>query len=259
MNKRLRFFLAALMASATYLLVLLLPYNFLVYGLLLNLVVVVLGVILGLGVDLSLPFSLKLGFIILPILFSGSFSLFSVLLPLSWLVILILVLVYLIFEYVMMLIFNIFIVTYDQKTPALYRSAVTVSNLMVLVTSFFVFNTIQSFHFSYYFNAGLVFISGFFIFTYWQWVIYWGEREANLKDWILSAVVPALVLGELEALLSFWPVGIFLGSIFLVLGVYTIGNMLELVLKGRDFEQVWKNYIYLVLAALIGAILTVRW
>jgi hypothetical protein len=56
--------------------------------------------------------------------------------------------------------------------------------------------------------------------------------------------------------LSFWPVGIFKGSIYLVMTVYIISGLMHAELRDRLFKKTWLIFIWVGVATILGIILT---
>jgi hypothetical protein len=72
-------------------------------------------------------------------------------------------------------------------------------------------------------------------------------------------LVPGLVMAELGMVMSFWPVGIFKGSIYLVAAVYILAGLIQLDLRERLFKRSWVIFSWITVAIVLGMILTTSW
>ena len=128
----------------------------------------------------------------------------------------------------MFLVENVFLVAIGFRTPPLYRAAYTVGLILLLLSSFFLFNSLFSFKFNYWLNMILVFIISAVIFLY----IFFSVtielpddgKDKNIWYYVL---VPSILTAEMALALSFWPTGIFKGSIYLVMIVYILSSLIH--------------------------------
>ena len=71
-----------------------------------------------------------------------------------------------------------------------------------------------------------------------------------------QVLVPSILISEISLVLSFLPVGIFKGSIYLVMMVYIISGLTQAELRGRLFKRTWLVFIWVGVATILGMILT---
>lgn len=260
MSKRIKYFISSLIGAIAFYLYLGLPVESRYYGLMLMLVIVVFCFWFGLGIIFEGSFETRIMSVLLPLLWTIGFGLFSVLLPLNWLNILLIAIFFGVILYVMFLAENVFLVAIGYRTVPLYRAAYTVSLILVLLISFFVFDSLYSFKFPFWANMlGTIFL-GLLIFSYQYWAVAIelsdDGREKGKWPYIL---IPTLLLVELAGILSFWPVGIFKGSIYLVAAIYAITGLLQAEIRDRLFRGVVLNYSYMGVAVVLAIILVTNW
>jgi len=103
-------------------------------------------------------------------------------------------------------------------------------------------------------------ILGLLIFSYQYWAVAIelpdDGKEKGKWPYIL---VPTLILTELAGILSFWPVGIFKGSIYLVAAIYVITGLLQAEIRDRLFRGVVLSYSYIGVAVILAIILVTKW
>ena len=260
MSKRIKYFISSLIGALAFYLYLGLPVESKYYGLMLMLVIVVFCFWFGLGIIFEASFETRIMSVLLPLLWTIGFGLFSVLLPLNWLNILIIAIFFGAILYVMFLAENVFLVAIGYRTVPLYRAAYTVSLILVLLISFFVFNSLFSFKFPFWGNMLGTIILGLLIFSYQYWAVAIelsdDGREKGKWPYI---VIPTLLLTELAGILSFWPVGIFKGSIYLVAAIYAITGLLQAEIRDRLFRGVILNFSYIGIAVILAIILVTNW
>ena len=260
MSKRIKYFISSLIGALTFYLYLGLPVESKYYGLILMLVIVVFCFWFGLGIIFEGSFETRIMPVLLPILWTMGFGLFSVLLPLNWLNILLITIFFGVILYIIFLVENIFLVAIGYRTVPLYRAAYTVSLILVLLISFFVFDSLFSFKFPFWGNMLGTIIMGLLIFSYQYWAVAIelpdDGKEKGKWPYIL---VPTLILTELAGILSFWPVGIFKGSIYLVAAIYVITGLLQAEIRDRLFRGVVLSYSYIGVAVILAIILVTKW
>ncbi len=258
MPKRFRFFIASAASAVGLLFLLSLPFEWRY---------VALGA-LSLGIIILSWFAegvwkeswmVRIMISVLPVLFFGGYSLFLMLLPFSVeLGIFVSLLLAFIF-YIVYLVENIFLVALAFKTVPLYRAAWTVNLLLTLLASFFIFNSLWSFRFFFGINALIAFLVGLLLFAYLYWVISIETELRERKDVSVHVIVPALVVGELGLVLSFWPVGIFNASIYLVWAVFILGSLLQVDLRERLFRKTWIGFAWITVAVILSLVVTTSW
>lgn len=260
MSKRIKYFISSVIGALAYYLYLGLPVESKYYGLMLMLVIVVFCFWFGLGIIFEASFEIRIMSVLLPLLWTIGFGLFSVLLPLNWINILLIAIFFGLILYIIFLVENVFLVAIGYRTVPLYRAAYTVSLILVLLISFFVFDSLFSFKLPFWGNMFATAVLALLIFSYQYWSIAIelsdDGKEKGKWPYIL---VPSLLLLELAGILSFWPVGIFKGSIYLVVAIYAITGLLQADIRDRLFRGVVLNYCYIGVAVIMAIILVTRW
>ena len=260
MSKRLKYLFSSFLASVGYYFFLGLPYESRNYGLLVGMVLVIFCLWFGLGIMFGGDLGLRLISVILPLIFFVGFGMFTALLPFSFVGRLVLTIVFGVVIYVIFLVENVFMVAIGFRTVPLYRAAYTVSLIILLLACFFLFNTMYSFGFDYWINTLVVMFLTCFIFTYQFWVIAIelpddGKNEKKL----FYVLIPGLLVSQLALMFSFWPVGIFKGSIYLVSVIYVLSGLIQANIRGRLFRRTWLMFLWIGVAIVLGILLATKW
>lgn len=260
MSKRLRYIISSLLSSVAFYFFINLPYESQYYGLLVGIVLIAFCFWFGLGIIFSQTLYTRLMSIILPVGFFIGFALFTALLPQSFIMTFFLSLFFGLIIYVMFLVGNVFLVSIGGRMPPLYRSAYTVGFMLLLITSFFLFNSLFSFRFIYWLNSLLVFVISIFVFLYlfYSVTIELADDGVDKPMWYY-VLVPSFLMSQLALVLSFWPVGILKGSIYLVAIIYVISSVMQMELRGRFFKKSWLTFIWIFIAIILGMIFTTSW
>jgi len=97
-----------------------------------------------------------------------------------------------------------------------------------------------------------------FLYQFWAIAI---ELPDDGKSKSISAyvIVPSIVMAELALIFSFWPVGIFKGSVYLVSVFYIILGLLQADIRERLFKRTWTGLLWVALAVLIGVVGMTSW
>lgn len=239
-----------------------LPYGWNYLGSLLGLIVVPICFLYGLklGKINDLRSFSKGATLILPTAWFGGYALFVAMLPPRWWVWLLVSIIYGAVNYLIFLIENILLIAIGTRTPLLYRSAYTTGFIISLVSIFCLFNNLLSFKMGWWVNmiVGVAISMGWLAYHFWAVTIELSDDGASREKWVYIAV-PALLIGQLTGVWSFWPTGIFKGSIYLTAVVYVIGSLLELELRGRLQRRQWVLFSWLGLGVFLGAILATSW
>lgn len=260
MPKRLKYFISSILGAFGFYLYLGLSVESKYFGLMLLVAMVAFIFWFGLGIIFNGSVDTKVMTILLPILWTIGFGMFSALLPVNWLNYLLLSISFGLVLYVIFLSENVFLVAIGYKTVPLYRAAYTVSLILTLLTSFFVFNSLFSFKLPFFGNMLATLVLGLLIFWYQYWsVAIELPDDGKEKGRWPYIIVPVLLLTEFAGILSFWPVGIFKGSVYLVAVIYTISGLLQAEIRDRLFRGVVVNYAYIGLAVAAAIILATNW
>jgi hypothetical protein len=193
----------------------------------------------------------------IPLLYPVSVGLFYFLLPERLLSRLVILGVFGIGMYALLLTENIFSVA-AIRTIQLLRAAHAVGFLLTLVTAFFLFDTIWSFRLPFYSNGVLVAVCSFPLFLQGLWSYRLGEQRIE-KQTVQSSIALALGLGQIALALSFWPVTVPVGSLFLVTMAYVGLGISQYHLAGRLFRRTLYEYLGVGVIVLITTFLVTKW
>lgn len=257
MSKKLRYLISSLLATVGFYFFLTLPYSSYYYGLMVGVVLIIFCFWFGLGIVFDKSIYVRLMSVVMPVAFFVGFALFVTLLPQSFLLGLIYSIFFGLISYAMFLVENVFLVAIGFRTPPLYRAAYTVGLILLLISSFFLFDSLFSFKFIYWINMLLVFVISMIIFLYifFSVTIELSDDGKDKNVWYY-VLVPSLLMSEVALVLSFWPVGIFKGSIYLVMIVYILASLLHAELRERLFKKTWLILIWVGVAIVLGIVLT---
>lgn len=257
MSKRFKYLVSSLLATIGFYFFISLPYESHYYGLLIGIVLIVFCFWFGLGIVFDKSIYIRLMSIVMPVSFFIGFALFATLLPQNFFLTIFYSLFFGFISYFMFLVENVFLVAIGFRTPPLYRAAYTVGLILLLLTSFFLFNSLFSFKFIYWLNALLVFVISnvLFLYIYFSVTIELPDDGKDKNVWYYI-LVPSLLMSEIALVLSFWPLGIFKSSIYLVMIVYILSGLLHADLRDRLFKKNWLLSVWIGVATVLGIILT---
>lgn len=193
---------------------------------------------------------------ILPIFFTAGVSLFYFLLPSSLLTIIPVILVYLVGMYALLLTENIFSVA-AIRTINLFRSASAVGFFLTLLTSFFLFNAFLSLKLPFYYNFLAVILISFPITLAGLWTVKL-EEKLN-RDLIFSSLLFSLFLAEISLVISFWPVTVTVGSLFLTTCLYVFLGLGQAYFNERLFQKTILEYLSVALIVFLTLIIYTPW
>lgn len=237
-----------------------LPYEIKYWGLMVGIVLMVFCFWFGLGIIFTGDFYLRLMSILLPVIWFAGLGLFVALLPLGYLGIIVISLLFGGWCYVIFLVENVFLVSVGFKRVPLYRAAYTISLVTLLMSSFLAFNSLWSFMLPFWANFLISFLVGLIIFSYQFWAVAIElPDDGQSKNITAYVLVPSLLVAELATILSFWPLGIFRGSIYLVAAVYILSSLLQADIRDRLFKRTWQQYLWIGIAVVVGFLTMTRW
>ena len=184
--------------------------------------------------------SVKIITAILPSFFSVAVAMFYFLFPESLVYQVFLLIAFGLVIYIIFLTENIFTVA-AMRTIALSRAAQTVGFLITLLTAFFCYNTIFSFRLFGWWNALLILAVSFPLF----FQVLWSAKleEGFDSKTLLFSLIFSLIVGELSLIVSFFPVNVLTGSLFLTCAAYILIGLGSAYLVGRLFRQTVKEYL----------------
>ncbi len=260
MPKRFKYLISSIFSTIGFFFFLSLPYESHYYGLLVGIVLIIFCFWFGLGIIFEKSLYVRIMSIILPVGFFVGFGLFAALLPTNLFVESLISLFFGIVAYIIFLVENVFLVSIGFRTPPLYRAAYTVSLMILLLTSFFLFDSLYSFKFYYWINSLLVFLIStlVFLYSYYSVTIELPDDGKN-KDINAYVLVPSLLMAQLSLVFSFWPLGIFKGSIYLVSVIYILSSLLHFDLRERLFKRTWLTFTWIGVAVFLAMILATNW
>lgn len=194
--------------------------------------------------------------LVLPTLFTASVGLFWFLLPLRFFTQMPIIILYFLGVYILLLTSNIFTVA-AIRTIALVRAAQAVGFFMTLVTSFLLLDTVFSLRLSSVQNALLTFLVSFPLFLQGLWSATFEERLK--KEILISSAVSSAIVSQVSFFLSFWPVTIVAGSLFLTTSIYVLLGLGQAQAVERLFKQTVREYLTVGLVVFLVMFLTTTW
>lgn len=258
--KRFRYFISSAVMTVGFYFYLNLPYEVKYWGLMVGVVLTVFCFWFGLGIIFKSDFYLRLMSVLLPVELFVGFGLFAGMLALDFWGSTVASVFLGILTYLIFLFENVFLVSVGFKRVPLYRAAYTVSLIILLVATFLAFDSMWSFKLPFWGNFVVSFIISLLTFGYHFWTVAIeladDGRSKNIPAYI---TVPSLMVAELALILSFWPVGIFRGSIYLTSAVYVLSGLVQAEVRQRLFKKVWQQALWLGVAVIIGLLIAVRW
>jgi len=193
---------------------------------------------------------------ILPIFFTAGVALFYFLLPAEPLTVLPVLVVYFLGMYALFLTENIFSVA-SLRTINLFRSASAVGFLLTLLTAFFLDNTIISLKLAFWENFLAILVVSFPLVLSGLWSVKLEEKLSwNL---VVCSFAIAFFLAQLAAAISFWPVTVTVGSIFLTACLYVLLGLAEASLSERLFKRTVIEYLSVGLAVFLIMLVYTQW
>lgn len=195
--------------------------------------------------------------LILPFLYPVSVGLFYFLLPEATVTRVAILVIFGVGMYALLLTENIFSVA-AIRTIQLLRAAHAVGFLLTLVTAFFLFDTIWSFRLPVYLNGVLVAVASFPLFLQGLWSSRLDEERIAPSTFAYSLIL-SYGLGQIALALSFWPVTVAVGSLFLVTMAYVGLGITQFHFSGRLFRRTINEYLGVGILVLLTTYLVTRW
>jgi len=159
--------------------------------------------------------------------------------------------------YTILLAENVFVVAREFKAVPLYRAASTSGLLMMLTSAFFLFDTIFSFRFSAWTNGLIVFLTAGVLWLH----FFWATTLTPLfnQNSLTMAVIFSLIIAEISVIISFWPVGVGKGSLYLVSLLYVFSGLAQAYCRQRLFKKTIWEYIWVGLGTFLALFLVTSW
>jgi len=158
--------------------------------------------------------------------------------------------------YALLLTENIFAVA-AIRTIALVRAASSVGFLLTLACAFFLNDVILSFRLPFWINGLLVFFASLPLFFQSLWSVNLEEKISSRL--ILYSAFLSFCLAEAGIVISFWPVPVALGSLFLATTFYVLLGLAQAQFQERLFQRTVREYLVVGIGVLITLALTTRW
>ncbi len=159
--------------------------------------------------------------------------------------------------YALLLTENIFSVA-AIRTIQLLRAAHAVGFLIALVTAFFLYDTMWSFRWPAWMNGLWVMGFSFLLFLQGLWSAELSEGSISKRTWLFG-ILTSFALAEVAVGLSFWPVSIAVGSLFLVSMFYVALGISQQYFMGRLFAKTLQEYIGVGVVVLLTLTLLTQW
>ena len=194
--------------------------------------------------------------LILPPMFTVGVGLFWFLLPTVIYTRVPVLVFYAIGIYAICLTNNIFTVA-AIRTIALARAAKSVGFVLTLITSFLIFDAIFSVRTDIVTHILLIVFVSFLLFFQGFW-----ESDLNKsfsRQVFTQSLVSSLLVGQIAALLYFWPVTVVVGSVFLTASVYIFLGLGQAYIEGRLFKDTVKDYIILGVLVFVAMLFVTHW
>jgi hypothetical protein len=194
--------------------------------------------------------------LILPFFYTLGVGFFWFLLPSSIYARIPIVVLYGMGVYALCLTLNIYTVA-AIRTIALLRAAKGVGFILTLLTFFLIFDLILSFKWPIYVSSPLVLLASFPLYLQGFWT---ASLEKKIEVKLLNySLVASLVMGEMSAVIFFWPATLVVGSLFLTVTAYVLLGLGQSHLEGRLFSQTVREYLMVGWAVLAGMFFVTRW
>ncbi len=256
MSKRRQFVIATLVITISYFLVNLVPF-FWRYQAIFGLALFVFFYLYLLFSQLTKNRQKIIVATFLPVSFVTGISLFHFLFSQGWLWQALLLSVFFLGVYTLLLVENVFLVSSEFKTVPLYRAASTVGLLLMLTSAFLLFNVILSFRLPSWANGLAVFGVTALLLNHFFWSLTLSLPFE--KDNLSLVLVLSFVISEISIALSFWPVGVNKGSLYIVSLFYVFGGLAQAQVRQRLFKKTIWEFIWIGLGTFLALFLVTNW
>lgn len=256
MKKRKQFVITTLLAASFYFLAHLVPFAWR-YQAILGLTILIFGLLFFLFKRIVKNKQAALVATFFPLTFTLGVNLFHFLFPQGWLWRAALLLIFSFGFYTLLLIENVFLVSAEFKTVPLYRAAFTVGFLAMLATAFFLFDVIFSFRMSAWANGLAVFLTLIPLLSHFFWTV--NFKPPFKGENFGLALVLSLIISQISVSLSFWPLGIGRGSLYLVSLLYVFGGLIQAHCRERLFKKTILEFIWIGLGTFLALFLVTSW
>lgn len=190
----------------------------------------------------------------LPSLFPIAVGLFYFLLPQLMVVRLIIVGIFIISMYALLLTANIFSVA-SIRTIQLLRAARAIGFLFTVVTATFLYHLLLSFKLHFWWNGLITAVISWLLFVQSLWSLELSDKGISRRV-LAYSLGGSLVMLELAVVVSFLPVEVALGSLFLAMAVYVLLGLMYHSLEEKLFKKTMNEYIFFAFLGLIMIVVT---
>jgi len=194
--------------------------------------------------------------LLLPPFYTAGVGMFYFLLPSSWYARLPVAIIFGVGMYALLLTQNIFTVA-AIRTIQLLRAAHAVGFLLTLVTAFFVYDAIWSNRLPFWANGLLVGVTTFPLALQGLWSVKLNDRIT--KGLIVFSLAITWIIFQMAIVMSFWPVTVTSGSLFLTACLYVVLGLCQHYLDDRLYNSTVKEYLAVGFVVLLTMYLTTRW
>lgn len=185
------------------------------------------------------------------------FSLFNFLLPQNIFLKLVIIILFWIGVYAVLLTQNIYSIASNFKTIQLIRAAQAVGFFITLVTAFLAYNTIFSFKSYSWINSLLVLVVSFPLIFSSLWSIL---LEEVLSGRLISySFILSMLMAQVAAFITFWPLSITTISLFLVSFLYVILGIVQSYFSGKLFKNTLREFLQVGIAIFIITYFLSQW
>lgn len=193
---------------------------------------------------------------VLPIYYTVSVALFYFLLPEKIITRIFILTLFGIGMYALLLTENIFSIA-AIRTIQLLRAAHAVAFLLILVTTFFLFDTLLSFRLHPWINGAAAWVITFPLLLVGLWNM---KLTAKIEQetWLYSAGL-AWIFSQLAFWISFWPLSVAGASLFLVTAMYIGLGIFQHHFSGRLFQKTISEYAWVGVIVFLITFLTAGW
>jgi hypothetical protein len=192
----------------------------------------------------------------LPTLYTSSILIFYFILPGRWIVRIPVAILYAIGMYALLLTENIYNIA-ANRTIALLRAAHTVGFVITLLTYYFLVQTIISMHLNVIFNCLTVFIISFLLLVQSLWAVML-ENKISQSILIISLIC-AMAITQIVWMMSFWPINLTIGSLFLTTCFYSFLGLGQQFLLQKLYQKTFWEFLTVIAIVFSVLVLTTNW
>ncbi len=190
------------------------------------------------------------------IYFSIVLYLFYFFVPQRWLTRLPFMTIYIVSMYALLLCQNIFNVGVS-KSIQLFRAAFSVNYLFLTICSFLAYSLIASLRLHSVVNGVLIVVVSFPLVLHMLWSV--DPTDIVERERLHNASLLSLIIGEIGVLLSFMPVNQSIFALTLTSLFYAVTGILQLHMQDILFKERVREYLFVLVSAVVVLFLTIGW